>query len=296
MNRFLKRTGSVFILLITTLWLTPVNPSVRDSYLGLYRTHSIKSKTKVQFVGASNLAFGILSSELEANGIQFQSYGFHGGLGPQYHLNQIPNQNEGVIIFSPPPQWLSETKPGQELAQVLSTYDHFFVIEIMTAYGFSHWAVSRAYNLNRFWWDLKQQMSPSISQTLPKNKTFSYSQEIVNSQGVIKNEQRPLTSGTEYACFVPGSLDTNFWKKNAGKVDFILIPPLAPCSSADVSAIQRAYEQLAQALSAKLLFDAEFCLMSNSDFSDTNLHLTDEGAKKYSSILASKLRNALQQP
>ena len=111
MNRFLKKTGSVFALLLLALWFMPVNPSIKESYLGLYRTHSIESKTPVQFVGASNLAFSILSSELETKDIQFQSYGFHGGLGPEYHLNQIPNQNEGILIFSPPPQWLSNTTP-----------------------------------------------------------------------------------------------------------------------------------------------------------------------------------------
>ena len=277
------------------LILTPLNQSISESYLGLYHVHKPKPGTKLLFVGASNLPFGIKSSSFEKKGIPFASYGFHGGVGPTYHMNQIPKKSDDTIILSPPPQWLSETSHGQELIQVLSCQTPSTAPDVIYNYGLFIWCLSRAYNLDRFWWDFKQSFSDP--QPISEQESgFSYRQSIFDSHGVIKDGMRPIHSHAHFSCSTPGDFDINFWRKYNGTVDYILIPPLAPCPPETLTLIQSKYELLAETLDAELLLDVSDCLLNNEDFSNTNLHLTDEGAERYSEIVSNGLSRALQQP
>lgn len=247
------------------------------------------------FIGASNIPFGIKSSSFEKKGISFASYGFHGGVGPQYHMNQIPEKSEDTIILSPPPQWLSETGHGQELIQVLSCQPSATALRDIYNYGLFTWCLGRAYNLERFWWAFKQSFIDP--QPISKQEEeFSYRQDIINTQGVIKDGLRPIHANTYFSCGVPGEIDIKFWRKYSGNIDYILIPPLAPCSPENTAQIQTQYARLAGILDAKLLLHANDCLLNNNDFSNTNLHLTDSGAEKYSALVSNRLSNALQQP
>lgn len=305
MEEFLKRTFGLLSLLIALLIFTPLAVIPADKAVEYPQTFNLfpldTLSPDVLFLGSSTLAFGLDEEVLSARGIDFFSFGLHGGSGPSYifHETSDVRAKSNMTILSPSPPWLLEPNLQPEVPALLS-HSKMGASHVLQAYGLETFILTKAWALSHYLrpWRSYYQESETLS-------SFKFTSDCVGKRGVVMNHLKSTESvrgdiDNPYAAaervFDPNfwendsystthtALDLDYWKSQANHFSHILPIPIRRSQNATLYAEN--VHKLSVALQKPLLLDPESCVFPDSLFFD-EWHLNKAGGQIYSEMIAS---------
>ena len=293
MKRFLLSLVLICLIVIVSLGILPPGPP-SNNYIDSYLNERNLSTASSLYIGASHLAFGLDSLSITKSSPDFHSIGFHGGLGPSFHLDLLnvhPTNDSCIVIFSPTIEWLEKPTITWSLPEILSAQNRN-PLSIYRHYGLQTLIETLCHRATRH----IRSLSPSTS----NNKLQScdlYHRGIIGQKGVLKDDCRP-TNSSKKTCHPRFELNTDYWSETStstlwSRIDYILPPPLRECPES--GQWSQVFDEFSELTKKPLLLKCEQVVFTDSLFCNPNYHLTKTGSIRYSALITSAIY-ALQQP
>lgn len=298
MRDFLQRL-SVFVSAFAILLVAAPTSDIGNGYLTAYKSH--RQPREIQFIGGSNLCFGLKSNVLDdyiSN--RYASYGFHGATGLDFHLQQLSLFSESTTIFSPPLEWIDNNSEPHLRAEVLSFFP-FSLTSLAPVKLIPDVICARTTNVLRL---IKTRKLDEPRQEKSKPAVFEWTNSIIDENGLIHAGLRPNNLAHPKKLYLPSSIDNHSWTRAKNKIDFILPPPIAESNRNKTEYLSKIFRELRTEIGAKLLLTVESCVLPDSLFGDDQYHLNEIGASRYSEMVGKAIRHqetnlpihAIQQP
>lgn len=293
---------SLLFVLLTVPFLFWIAPQYTQNYNAsiidkIERLQTIESP-KIILVGNSNLAFGIKSENIEkAMGMPVVNLGLHGGLGNKFHIEMAKyNIDKGDLVVVCHSNYADSGKIGDPALAWITIENHWNLYPLIE-YDLKGMALYYPKYISK---GLKSYLN---KEDKPQTNTC-YTRSAFNKYGDI-NYPRATNSYTftKTSVGVPAINSIcinhlNEFNKYCNELGATLLIAGYPIGDGEFTPDKKifidSWEQLKQQVDCNVISNIEDYFIEYKYFYNTNLHLTDEGAKIRTNQLIEDLQNYIE--